>query len=94
MNQIQTWASGHFLDQVQYQILPEPWKKTCRQEEELKVRSSPTDQAICSAADPEAARWIAARLNLASKLEQMTHDLAAGKTDEGKIVEFVKQAVM
>ncbi len=89
MNDIQTWQQGKFIDNIKYRHEPDWWKDQQKEIESLLVRPGPTDNAICTAADPEAAKWIAQRLNLASQLEQMTYDYATGKTDGQEIVELV-----
>ena len=48
---------------------------------------------ICICRKPEAAKWIASRLNLASDLEQMTYDYVTGKTDGKEIVEYVQSRI-
>lgn len=94
MNDIQTWQQGRFIDQRQYDRASEGWKDQQRRTETLLVRPGPTDNAICTACDPEAAKWIATRLNLAAKLEQMAYDYATGKTDGSEIVALVRNAVV
>ena len=93
LNNIQTWQQGYFVDQRQYDGMSDEWKDECRRIEALRVRPEPTDNSICTARDPEAAKWIASRLNLASKLEQMTYDYATGKTDGSEIAAFVRDTV-
>jgi len=93
MNHIRTWAQGQFVDHARYQSLGETWKEGRRREETHLVRPGPTENAICHCPDPRHAKWIADRLNLASKLEQMTYDFATGKTDEAEIVNFVRSNI-
>ena len=93
MNDIETWQQGRFIDQRKYDRMGDEWKDEQRRREALLVRPGPTENAICTARDPEAARWLAQRLNLASKLEQMTYDYATGKTDGSEIVALVRDAV-
>ena len=90
MNYIQTWKQGYFVDQKQYSNMSQEWKDKRQIEESYLVRPRPTDNALCSASTPENAKWIANRLNLASKLEQMTYDYATGKNDGKELVAFVK----
>lgn len=84
-NLIQSWQQGQFLDQPKYEKMGDLWKDDRRKEERHLVRPAPTDNAVCWCPDPEDAEWIAQRLNLASKLEQMTYDFATGKTDEARV---------
>ena len=93
LNGITTWRQGAFIDQPQYRRETDEWKRDREREEQLLVRPAPTDNAICKADTPDNAKWIAQRLNLASKLEQLTYDYATGKSDGGEIVEFVRQNV-
>jgi hypothetical protein len=90
MNHIQTWQQGQFIDQQKYDCMGEFWKDEKRKDEAHLVRPEPTGNAVCWCPDPRHAGWIAQRLNLASKLEQMTYDFATGKTDGSEIVELVK----
>lgn len=92
-NLIQTWQQGQFVDQSQYTNMGEIWKDERRKEEAHMVRPAPTDNAVCWCPKPEDAAWIAQRLNLAAKLEQMTYDYATGKTDGSEIVALVRDAV-
>lgn len=93
MNDIQTWQQGSFIDKPEYARMGELWKDEKRKEETHMVRPAPEDNAICWCPDPQKAAWIAQRLNLASKLEQMTYDYATGKTDGSEIVALVRDAV-
>ena len=90
-NGIQTWAPGQFIDHPQYRRMPDDWKAERRAAESHNVRPSPTDNPICHARDPAAAKWIASRLNLASALEAMTYDFATGKSDGTELVAFVRK---
>ena len=45
------------------------WQQGTRYSERLYVCPSPTGKEICVCPNPEIARWIAERLNLAAKLE-------------------------
>jgi hypothetical protein len=93
MNEIRTWAQGYFVDQRQYDDWTEEEKAAANAREKHLVRPYPTGNAICQCPNPEDAQWIASRLNLASKLEQMTYDFATGKTDGEEIVELVKRNI-
>jgi hypothetical protein len=92
-NGIRTWQQGQFVDQRQYDKMGSEWKEKMRREEAYKVRPGPTDNAICQTFNPGHAKWIADRLNLASKLEQMAYDFATGKTDGSDLVAFVRASV-
>lgn len=93
MNLIQSWQQGQFIDQKKYSHMGDLWKDQKRSEEAHLVRAEPTGNALCWCPDPEMAKWVAKRLNLASKLEQMTYDYATGKTDGSEIVALVRDAV-
>lgn len=73
--------------------MSEDWKETYRRQERHLVRPAPTDNAICYCPDPEMAKWIAQRLNLASLLEEMTYDFATGKADGQEIIDLVRANV-
>lgn len=92
-NLIQTWQQGQFVDQEKFRHMGELWKDERRKEETHKVRPGLTENAICWCPNPDDAAWIAQRLNLASKLEQMTYDYATGKTDGSEIAALVRDAV-
>lgn len=83
------WAQGYFVDGRRYDNWSDEMKKEADNFEKLLVRPYPLENAICQAASPEEAKWIAQRLNLASILEDMTYDYATGKTDGDEIVKFV-----
>ena len=90
-NLIDTWRQGRFIDQKKYcNWTPEDKEKADRRERTL-VRPGPTENAICQCEIPAEAKWIAGRLNLAAKLEQMTYDYATGKTDGSEIVKLVRK---
>jgi hypothetical protein len=93
ISEVTTWQQGRFIDGPEYQHASAEWKEESRKREALLVRPAPTENAICQAVDPDAAKWIAQRLNLAAKLEQMTYDFATGKTDGSELTEFVRKAV-
>lgn len=57
------------------------------------VRSEAQGQPICETKSPLEAYWIASRLNLAAKLEQLTYDYATGKTNGEDIVNFVLENI-
>lgn len=75
-NEITSWKQGYFVDQVQYRGWSSEMKAKAQRQEEHLVRPSPTGNAICCCNNPDDAKWIAARLNLAAKLErenEITH---------------------
>jgi len=90
LNGIQTWKQGKFIDGPEFSETPDETKKNWREQESLMVRPSARGNFICVARNPEDAVWIAQRLNLASKLEQMTYDFATGKSDGTELVDFVR----
>lgn len=87
------WAQGFFVDQPKYKNWTDKEKENANREEKLLVRPHPTENAICKCNSPEEAEWIAKRLNLAAKLEQMTYDFAVGKTDGSEIRKMVIDAI-
>lgn len=93
MNLIQTWAQGRFVRMPQNRHISPSEAVRHEAAEKCAVRSAPTANAVCHTARPEDAKWIAARLNLASKLEQMSYDFATGKSDGSEIIEFVMSEV-
>ncbi len=93
MNDIQTWRQGKYINHKKYSHMSEDWKIKQEYAERELVRPSAEGNAICTCADPNTAKWIASRLNLASKLEQLTYDYAMGKTDGSEIVTLVKANV-
>ena len=74
-NTIETWAQGYFVDQPQYHHWSDEAKAEANRQDALLVRPGPTDNAICHAYDPDAAEWIAQRLNMAAKLEALANKL-------------------
>jgi len=62
-------------------------------DEKLKVRPSPTGNAICICSNPEDAKWIAERLNMAANLEEMTYNFATGKSDGQDIIDYVMRNI-
>lgn len=95
MNNLHTeWAQGYFVDQPQYRKWPEEEKRRADADERLRVRPYPTENAICVCSRPEEAKWIASRLNLAARLEQLSYDFATGKDGaEEALVGFVRSAL-
>jgi len=91
VNHIQTWSQGFFVDGPNYRHVDDKTKEKWQREEECRVRSGPTENAICMCLRPESAKWIAERLNLASKLEAMAYNYATGKTNGDELVSFVKK---
>lgn len=92
LNSVKTWQQGSFIDQRKYSHMPEDWKEDRRNEERHLVRPAVMGNAICHCPDPHHAEWIAQRLNLASRLEQMAYDYATGKTDGSDIVDLVRKS--
>lgn len=90
---INTWQQGRFIDQLRYKNWSDKQKHDADISEKLRVRPAPTDNAICICSDPEDAKWIASRLNLAAELEQLTYDYATGKTSGVELVEFVRNKI-
>ena len=90
MNEIKTWAQGYFVCTPQTRGWTQQQKENADKYEKQLVRPGPTDNEICVCQDPNDAKWISSRLNLASILEQMTYDYATGKTDGSEIVALVK----
>lgn len=69
MNKINTWQQGRFNDKPRYNNWSDEEKQRSRTDELLKVRPSPEGNAICFCSNPDHAKWIAKRLNLAANLE-------------------------
>ena len=69
-NKHEGWCQGRFVDSRRYNSRSDSWKDDRRREEKLLVRPSPLGNAICKCNDPDIAKWIAERLNLAAKLEE------------------------
>ena len=78
-NTIETWAKGYFVDQPQYRHWSAEAKAEANRKEALNVRPGPTDNAICRTFHPDAAEWIARRLNMAAKLEALANKLHAAE---------------
>ncbi len=74
-NTIETWAQGYFVDQPQYRHWSAEAKDDANKREALLVRPTPTGNAICRTDRPDAAQWIAQRLNIAAKLEALANKL-------------------
>ena len=69
-NSINTWRPGRFIDSKEFAHMPDAWKDRRRNEESHLVRPSPKGNAICWCNNPEDAKWIADRLNVAANLEK------------------------
>jgi len=93
MNKITTWRQGKFIDMPRYRGWSKEDKEIAQKREEKLVRPSPTGNAICQCQTSQEAIWIAERLNLAAKLEQMAYSFAIGRTDGSDIVALVKQSL-
>jgi hypothetical protein len=78
-NTIETWAQGYFVDQPQYRNWSAEAKGDANKREALLVRPAPTGNAICRTYSPDAAQWIAQRLNMAAKLEALANRLHAAE---------------
>lgn len=89
MNDINTWAQGYFVRQIKNSKYTEKQIKEAEERESHLVRPGPTDNAICYCDDPDDAKWIANRLNLASDLERLTYDFVTGKTDSKELIDYV-----
>ncbi|MEW4459473.1 hypothetical protein AB1K42_15380 [Roseibium algicola] len=89
-NSHNTWRQGRFVELARYDMRSPAWKDTQRQTEAYLVRSSPMQNAICTACSPSAAVWIAERLNLAADLERLATDFARGETDGQKLKDFIR----
>lgn len=92
-NMTQTWAQGRFIDLPQYADWSQEEKRRAHENEQCFVRPRPLDNKICRCDNPEDAKWIAQRLNLASKLEQLTYDYTVGKTEGEEIRDFVTEYI-
>ncbi len=91
MNNIQTWKQGKYIDHKKYSHMLNAWKHDQEIKELTLVRPSSEGNAICQCANPEDAKWIASRLNLASELEQLAYDYVTGKCkDDTDLIMFVK----
>jgi hypothetical protein len=93
MNDINTWQQGHFIDQEKYSDWSEERKDKAERDENCVVRPSPLGNKICFCNNPEDAKWIASRLNLASDLEQLTYDFVTEKKDETDLVNYVMDKI-
>jgi hypothetical protein len=94
MNNLNTeWTQSRFVDQPEYSHWSDHHKRKAEQDERCRVKDHVLGNHICTAIDPLHAKWIAGRLNLAAKLEQMTYDFATGKTDGSEITEMVHSAI-
>lgn len=83
-NCIKTWVQGRFVNSKEFEHMPEDWKGRRRNEESHRVRQGTKGPVICWCNDPEDAKWIAERLNLAAKLEREVH-VKTGAVEGGKI---------
>lgn len=90
---IATWQQGHFIDNWIYSTWTPEQKDKAERDENLRVRPYPTGNAICLCSEPQDAKWIADRLNMAAVLEEMTYNFATGKSDGKDIVDYVMKAV-
>ena len=90
---INTWAQGYFVDHPKYSRWTEEEKEKADRDERLRVRPSPTGNAICVCSKPEDAKWIAKRLNMAANLEELTYNFATGKSDGQEIIDYVRKAL-
>ena len=89
----QAWTQGYFVEQAKYTRWTQAQKDQANEDEKHNVRPYPTGNAIARCNNPDSAKWIADRLNLASKLEQMTYDFATGKTDGSEITKLVMEVL-
>ena len=90
---INTWAQGYFVDQLKYSRWTKEEKEKSEMDERLRVRPSPTGNAICVCFKPEDAKWIAERLNMAANLEELAYNFATGKSDGEAIIDYVREAL-
>lgn len=79
----QSWQQGTFIDGPEYRHMGLPWKERQREHETFLVRPGAKGNAICTATDPDAAVFIAARLNLAAKLEAALRKIIDLEFSEG-----------
>lgn len=70
MNKINTWQQGRFIDKPKYNHWSDEDKEKAHADESLKIRPSPEGNAICFCSNPDDAKWIAKRLNVAANLEK------------------------
>jgi hypothetical protein len=70
MNKINTWQQGRFIVKPKYNHWSDEDKQKAHADESLKVRPSPEGNAICFCSNPDDAKWIAKRLNVAANLEK------------------------
>lgn len=92
MNDIQTWQQGRFIlseHDVRRNDFREDQIDVIDELERLKVKSHQSNLEICRCANSNDAKWIASRLNLASKLEQLSYDFAVGRSDGVELRRFV-----
>jgi hypothetical protein len=89
MNDIKTWQQGRYAPEGKHKLTSKERTRLDQDERHL-VRPGVRQNAICHCPKPDDAAWISQRLNLASKLEQMTYDFAMGKTDGSEINDLVR----
>jgi len=68
-NKHTTWVQGRFIDSELFDRWTLEEKRRAREIEALRVRPSPKGNMLCQCPTPEAAAWVAGRLNLAAVLE-------------------------
>jgi len=84
---INTWQQGQFIDDPRYNNLSDEDKQRAHQDELLKVRPSPKGNAICFCSNPDDAKWIAERLNLAANLERK-YKIVERYADNGELSHY------
>jgi hypothetical protein len=68
-NLVSTWRQGAFVDQRQYAGWTDKQKEVADLQEKCLVRPTPLGNAVCITTNPDDAKWIAERLNMAVKLQ-------------------------
>jgi hypothetical protein len=81
-NKIDSWTQGRFIDGTEYDHFTDEDKKKINSNEMHFVRPYPKGNHICFCEDPDDAKWIAERLNLASYLENKNTKTSE---EEGKV---------
>jgi hypothetical protein len=71
LNSIKTWQQGHFIHFPRYRNWSKEKKEQAERDENKSVRPGPTDNAICFCNNSDDAKWIAQRLNLATKFDRI-----------------------
>lgn len=79
IDNITTWKQGKFIDSHKYSKWTKEDKREAQEEESHLVRPKFLGNAICTCPDPEAAEWIAKRLNFAAEFEQLMKEFIAGE---------------